>query len=1004
MATYLQDGVGIFPQEQGFTPNYNFIMRTLELRQNQYDQGFAQVKSIYNSVLNADLLKEENKERRDLIIANAEKALKDLPMIDLSIAKNVSTAKSVFKPFYEDDDILWDMTQTKDIKGQISRGSALQYAEKEEERKRYWGTGIQDLYDWIDEFKAASLTDARGMRARRYVGKPQVADEIFTLFKEGKLKVTVDKLSGMEKITYENGQESVIPLTNLYISKVQNDPEALEGFNVYGRVQRNRFIKENVANGVYGTREEAAAAHDKSLINDYTSLQDKGITQSTSALNIVKDNVKSLQKKLADGTLTETEARQLANAELEAEALEKKIKEYEINKQNAPSLIERNPSGFLGQIYMHKSASDLAIALSSVSMSKKIESNPIYKDFIFSKEMEEYKNQLAIRLEEAKSGFNMNEERLKAQLKDLYGDYDGSGGSGSGGGGPKGGPNKKELMIPEVRESFAASGVEFRTPDGKPDAYRQFVQNKKEVAAKYSETKAGLIFDVLSPNELVDDKGNLLNQNQMRAILGNGALLDKLYAKAVTKMANYATSDPEKYNRLNSVKLQADNLNNAWLAMDKQGEAWLKEIIGNLESTETYPERVEEYERLSTAKEASNVYVKEKRVIPGKNEGWLYKHLVKPNGTFVSETDVNAFLEKTTKDKNFEGIVNKRFAENVAKYYARVATADPRSLFTSIPTYEQTKTQVTNEFKEKFGEYRKKVLDKWNDRGLNFMTQYAPIPGGGGTTSRVLTYTGSNKVSGEPADVFVQDLLTKLPSIGGGDKDMFVVAGADKPDGAKSSGDKELKTLIMNGVLSNEIMNSIKLGKDSDLKGYRFTTSMVGGSDPNYHAYTLTFDADFIAKMKGTEDKPGLIGPSTADKLVNGITIYLKKDKDNTLASQKSTMGEIDILVNTHPQGTLQKEVIPGYGLTITKNQMTGGYKIVSYYPKYTAQNLDGVPTEDEVIVPAGTDLSSAYYQTVNDLIQLYSISQKTKDDFIKNQPKKLTREDIDRMKNQGAQ
>lgn len=44
MANYLQDGVGAFPQEQGFTPNYNFIMRTLEMRQNQYDQGFANVK------------------------------------------------------------------------------------------------------------------------------------------------------------------------------------------------------------------------------------------------------------------------------------------------------------------------------------------------------------------------------------------------------------------------------------------------------------------------------------------------------------------------------------------------------------------------------------------------------------------------------------------------------------------------------------------------------------------------------------------------------------------------------------------------------------------------------------------------------------------------------------------------------------------------------------------------------------------------------------------------
>lgn len=997
MATYLPDGVGVFPQEQGFTPNYNFIMRTLEMRQNQYDQGFAQVKSVYNSVLGAELLREENKEQRDLIIANAQKALKDLPMVDLSIAKNVSAAKSVFKPFYEDEDILWDMSQTKEVKGQIARGSALQYAEKEEDRKRYWGVGVQDLYDWVDEFKGASRTDARGMRSRRYVGKPQVADEIFTLFKEGKLKVTVDKLSGMEKITYENGQESVIPITNLYISKVQNDPEALEGFNVYGRVQRNRFIKDNVANGKYTSREEAAAAHDKSLVNDYVALQDRGITQSTQALNLVKDNVQSLQKKLAEGKILagSSEERELVNAELEAEALERKIKEYEINKQNAPSLIERNPSGFLGQIYMHKSANDLAIALSSVSMSKKIESNPIYKDFIFSKEMEEYKNQLAIRLEKEKSMLNMEEEKLKAQLKDMYGD----GGDGTTGGGK--GFSRGQLNIPEVRESPAASGVAGRS-GAMANAYGQFVDNKKEVITKLSESKASLIFDALSPNEIVDDKGNPLNQNQMRALLANGDLLDKLYAKAVTKVNNYAKSDPEKFRRLNATQLQVSNLNNVWLAMDRQGTAWAKEIIGNLEATETYPEKVEEYERLSTAKEATNVYVKDKRVVPGKNEGWIYKHLLRPDGVLVSEGQSDVFLKGIEKDKNFETLIGERFAKNVATYYARRGTIDPRNLFASKPTYEQARTEVTNEFKEKFGDYRKKVLDKWNERGLNFLTQYSPIPGGGGTTARVLTFTGSNKVSGETADVLVTDLLTKLPAIGGGAKDVFVVAGPDKPQGAKSDGDEDLKTLIMNGVLGREIMNSIKLGKDSELKGYSITTSMVGGNDPNYHAYTLTFDADFIGKMKGTESKPGLLG-SKADKLINGITIYVKKDKDNTLASTKSTMGEIDILVNTNPQGTLQKEVIPGYGLTITKNPISGGYKITTNYPEITPQNLDGTPVEKEVIVSPNADLTTAYYETVNNLLQLYSITQTAKDNYIKNQPAKATREGVDRLKQQGS-
>jgi hypothetical protein len=1000
MATYLQDGVGIFPQDQGFTPNYNFIMRTLEMRQNQYDQGFAQVKSVYNSILNADLSRADTKERRDLIIANAEKALKDLPMIDLGNAKNVSAAKSVFKPFYEDDLTLVDITETKKHKSGVSAAFALRNSDKEEDRKRFWTVGIEDMNNSLDEFVNASADQAVNMRVRSYVGKPQVSDQVLKMFNDGKLKISIDKLSGMQKITYENGQDAIVPMTNLYLSLAQNDPEAMEGFNVYGRVQRTRFIKDNVANGRYATREEAANAHDQSLVNDYVALQDKGTKQSTEALNLITDRVKQWEKKLADGTLTEQEEYDMAADMNRADELKKQIEQYNINRQNASNLILRNPSQYLGQVYLHKSANDLATALSSVSFSKEISSNPIYKDFVFSKEFEVFKTDEQIRLEKIKSQLNIDEERIKAQLKEIYGDG-GDGSSSTSGGGGGASPSRTQLNIPEVRESTAASGKTT-------SAYNQFIDNKREYISRYTETKANLVLEALDPNEIVDSKGKVLNQNQIRALVtsGDGTLLDQLYAKAITKMNGYKESNPEKYNKLNSLQLQATNFKDVWLAMDRQGEVWLKEIIGNLESTETYPERVETYQRLSTAKEATNVYVTETKRVPGRNDGWIYKHLVNSNSQLMTASNVDEFLKGVTKDKNFEDLVAKRFEKNKKDYAGspwKEALIPGYVLYNSLkaePTLEQARTQVTNEMKEKFGEYRDKVLSKWNERGLNFITQYSAMPGGGGVTSRVLTFTGSNKVSGETADVITQDLLTKLPGIGGGAKDVFVVAGPDKPKTDASDGDEELKKLVMNGILSRELMNAIKLGKDSELKGYSITSSMVGGSNPNYHAYTLTFDADFIAKMKGTEDKPGLLG-ANADKLINGLTIYVNKDKDNTLASQKSTMGEIDILVNTNPQGTLTKEVIPGYGLTITKNSISGSYKIKTYYPQISTQNLQGIEVEREVVVPAGADLTTAYYETVQNLQKIYSASQILKDNYIKSQPKKATMESVNAKRQQ---
>ena len=1008
MATYLQDGVGAFPQEQGFTPNYNFIMRTLDMRQNQYDQAFAQVKSVYNSVLSADLTRDDNKDRRDEILANAQKALKDLPMVDLSNPKNVTTAKNVFKPFYEDNNILWDMAQTKDGKSQIAKGMALQNSSKEEDRKRYWSVGVQDVYDWFDEFKSASADDALGMRSRRYVGKPQVSEQILKMFNEGKLKRSIDRIDGQVKYTYENGQELQVPLTNLYLSLAENDPEAMEGFSVYGRVQRNRFIKENVANGTYATKELAASAHDKSLLNDYIAVQDKGLKQSTDALSILQSRLKGWEEKLAAGTLTDAEVRKMAQDEIDRDQLKKQIDQYNVSKQNANDKVLRNPTQYLANVYLYKSASDLATALSSVSGSSKIDSNPLYKDFVFPKEFDDYKLQNQIKLEREKSALNMEEEKFKAELKALYGDSDGGDGSSSGGGGGKG-TSLKELNVPEVKENIAASGVTNRAGE-LPNAYQQNIDAKSELIGKLSETKASFIFEALDPNEIVDSKGNVLNQNQMRSLLTNGTLLDQLYGKAVKKLSNYSQSNPSKYQSLSTMQEQVVKLNQAWVAMDRKMNEWTKEIIGNVAATETHPDKVEYETRYQGKSEIP--YQVEKRT-PGKDEGWIYKHLQLKDGRLAGTDNVNDFLVGVRKDPKFEALVKKKYDENLAFYNGTAGTMLKTALIPGYgvykgikdlaggkPTMEQARTQVSNEFKEKFSEYRDKIVKKWNERGLNVITQYAPIPGGGGTTSRTLTFTGSNKVRGEEADVITADLLAKIPTISGS-KDMFVTAGPDKPKTGPGDGDDELKTLV-NGVLGREIMNSIKLGKDAELKGYSITSSMVGGSDPNYHAYTITFDADFIAKMKGTDSKPGILG-ATADKLVNGITIYVNKEKDNTLASTKSSMGEIDILVNTNPQGVLQREVLPGYGLTIQKNPISGGYKIKTNYLAITAQNLDGTPTEREVTVPAGADLSTIYYQTINDLRNMYTMSQTMKDKYLKSQPvqTKPTRATVDQLKSQ---
>lgn len=1019
MATYLQDGVGAFPQEQPFVPNYNFIMRTLDMRQNQYDQGFAQLKSTYNSVLNSELLRTSNKETRDQIITNAQTALKDLPTVDLGNPKNVTAAQSVFKPFYENDDILVDMVFTKENKNQISRGTSLENSSDEKERKRFWTQGIEDLYNNQDEFKNATDEEARNMRSRRFVGKPQVADQILDMFTTGKLKRSIDVITGGIKYTYENGKEQEIPLTNLYLALAENDPEAMEGFNVLGRVSRTRFIKNNMANGMYATKEEAAAAHDKSLVNDYVSIQNKGIKQSNDSLSIINTRLKGLNAQLANGTILKgsKEERQLVEDELAKEQLTNRLTLYNTNIQNAETKISRDPVNYLATLYLNKNASDLASALSSVSGSV------VKEEFISQKEIEVFKTNELIRLRKVESELKMNEMRLKDELDPE--DYKGSDGGSGGSGGSTTSFSKNELAaiaknlnIPQVKQNIAASGVGSRA-DGKPDSYAQSIETKRNTTDQYTQTKAAFIFEVLDANEIVNEKGEVLDQNQMRALLDNGTLLDQLYSKAATKAKAYADSDPEKYLQLFETQEKVDRLYQSWKATDAQMGAWNKEIVGNLAAKETYPERTEEVTVTSGSpaiggiaggSASSSTTFKTTKRIPAKDEGWYYKHLLKETGSLVSSTEVDLFIKGVQKDKQFDVKVKEQYEKNLKDYnssslpsiigaVAAPVVSQVLKARQGVPTLEQAKTQVTNQIKEKFTGFRNKVIDSWNDRGLNVLTKYAPIPGGGGTTARTTTFTGSNTVANETADILTADLLSKVPGLDG--KDMFVIQGPNAPKKNINDKDEQLQELVQNGILSTEIMNSIKAGKNADLKVYNLEVSMVGGNDPNYHAYTLTFDPDFINKLKGTDNK-GILGEK-ADKLVNGITIFINKNKDNTIASSKSSVSEIDVLVNTSPQGTLEKEVTKDYKISISKNPISGEYKVKTNFIDITQENIEGTPKELEVIVPPGTDLSNIYYQTLTGLKRMYGTHQKLKKDYIKNQPAdtKASRESIDELKAQ---
>jgi hypothetical protein len=112
MATYIPGVTDIFPEPSLFTPDFSYMDKMLQRRQQMYEQGFAQVNSKYNFI-NRDISNPQNLTVRDEFLKQAKINLKDLSALDLSEQQNVTTATSVFEPFVKNTNVLGDQALTE---------------------------------------------------------------------------------------------------------------------------------------------------------------------------------------------------------------------------------------------------------------------------------------------------------------------------------------------------------------------------------------------------------------------------------------------------------------------------------------------------------------------------------------------------------------------------------------------------------------------------------------------------------------------------------------------------------------------------------------------------------------------------------------------------------------------------------------------------------------------------------------------------------------------------
>lgn len=300
MATYLQGVSDFIPQLTPYQPDLNYYSNVLSTKQGQYNEGLSKLNSIYGSALNSPMLRSSNIERRDEYFKTITQDLQKIAGLDLSIDKNVNTAKQVFAPILNDKYIVKDMAYTKGL--QRSYQTAEQYRNCIDPDKcggSFWQEGVDALNYAQEEFQKASPDDSLRYQPPKYTPYQNVTQKAIKAAKDSGFNVSYDHNDGRYIVTDTNGQlllgedgRGILP-QYLY-GMFGNDAAVQSMYATQAYVQRKNYAKANAER--FGGNEDAAESEYLNTILHQTIPKIESSQRDlTSIRNKTSANIKALE-------------------------------------------------------------------------------------------------------------------------------------------------------------------------------------------------------------------------------------------------------------------------------------------------------------------------------------------------------------------------------------------------------------------------------------------------------------------------------------------------------------------------------------------------------------------------------------------------------------------------------------------------------------------------------------------------------------------------------------
>jgi hypothetical protein len=971
MATFIPGITDYIPQVQPWQPDLGFYQEALQRKQSQYDAAYNKVSSLYGSLLNSPMLRDADIKRRDEFFKAIDNDIKRISTLDLSLEQNQDAAMELFRPFYEDENIVADMALTRKFNQQRQKGES--YKNCTDQKKcngMYWNGGMEYLNYWAEEFKSSSDEEALKFRSPEYVPAFNVSKELIDMAFKNKLTITSVNNRGGFLVTESNGRQSYLPLTDIFKTYMKDNAGVMKYFQAQGYLSRKRYADEN-AYKFQGDKNLA----EQEYISKILAENKKGIDERNKK---AEDNNQYIQAKAGAITNDIQKNGTTANSDLvkELEALKTEMQQSQVvvdqtkaakdlyngieNISGDINELRNRADAIMGNALFENDIRTSAKAYADATYTEKKQVNPyVLENVKFGHQMAlsttKFKQQLALN----KIKFDQDKEKIYLNALSQVEVWKAKNGASS----------QFKVQGPENLNTFEELTTEENkstsTGVGDVDARKETLKQFQEHYEKSSKANANLLERSIMylQNEATrsDDRGRAAKL-ELKKILGNNY---DIKSNTFKDSKGMSVSGIQSFMNPN--------------AIDKSANTALSVLKGNPLYKSFYDKTISPIEtQVRDEKEVQNTYLNNFRTSNNNIRNWAkssasfdederkdFDFLFNNNGLLKSREkyiqEYNAKFNSDDGDDAYDDAFEKY--ESVYKNGALGGTGGPKIVVTSagLPGAPDFAVGTTGK------------------TGTGGKAEFSGLFSGSTSSLGIISFKRNAENAGRAKAVFGNDITKKDYEDLDDDEDAFNIFKA----------------------ISNDLQKGGFKPRDKHIPTGQVYYRGVGANDPNLVAVTIKPDADYLSKFLITKKNPsGILSQKQYEQALNGVTVFMDKDKANdNMFYNMSKQGRYEVIASGG--GTIPINIPGTSDITIRKEN---GKNIARGFIYQNYVDDQGNLRTNELNASDITNFSSDLDTYIHGLKYALSTLQAQNEAVLKNHQKTQLIYDVNQLGNQQGQ